>query len=86
MAKNRLRWAVLAVVLAAAGYWLWHRSEHPVQVLAVLALALTAVAGAYWQSRVEAARRRRTALDAYAERALARERRRKPKRSASRLA
>jgi hypothetical protein len=38
-------------------------------------LTLTAVVGLVWQFRARASRRRRTALDAYAEREIARSRR-----------
>ena len=86
MAKNWLRWAVLAVGAAVAGVWLWRAEEDPVQVLAGLGLALAVVAGALWQSRVQAVQRWRTALDVYADRALARERLRPRKPRASRVA
>jgi hypothetical protein len=85
MTNNWLRWSMLAVVVAIAGFWLWQAFEDPVQEVAALALVLTAVVGAVWLSRLQAARRQRAALDAYAERALARERRwLRPKRLAAR--
>ncbi|SRR6266536_81229 len=46
-------------------------------LLAAAALALTAVLGVVWQSRARAARRWEAALDAYAEREIARARNRK---------
>jgi hypothetical protein len=45
-----------------------------------IALALAALAGVFWLSRVVAVRRVRAAANAYAERALAQERRRRPRR------
>jgi hypothetical protein len=80
MTNNWLRGLALAAGLAAAGVWLWQASGDPVQVLAALTVALTAVVGAFWQSRVESARRVRV-LDAYVERALARERGRGPRKT-----
>ena len=73
MTNNWLGRVSLTVVLTAAGVWLWRASGDPVQVLAASALALTAVAGAFWQSRVASARRVGRILDAYVERTLARE-------------
>jgi outer membrane protein assembly factor BamB len=70
----------LAVALAAAGVWLWQASGDPVQVVGALTVALTALVGAFWQSRVESARRLRV-LDTYVERALARERGRGPRKT-----
>lgn len=71
MANYWLRGFVLATV-AVAGFGWWQASDDLVQGLAVLAVLLT-VTGAFWLSRIQAARRWRTVLDAYAERALAQE-------------
>jgi hypothetical protein len=79
MTNYWLRWVLLAVAVAVSGFWYWQAPGDPVQVLAALTLAVTAGVGALWQSRVQAARRLRTALDTYVERDLARERRRKRK-------
>jgi hypothetical protein len=82
VANNWSGYLVLAVG-ALAGAWLWQAPDDPVQVLAALTLALAAVVGIFWHSRAQHARRWRTALDAYAERSLARESRHQPKASAS---
>ena len=58
MTNNWLIRVGLAVALAGAGVWLWRASGDRAQMLAALALALTAVVGAFWQSRVASARRR----------------------------
>jgi hypothetical protein len=79
-------WIVPALAAAVAGFWMW-RTDDPVQVLAALGLAVTTPVVTFWRSRVQAGRRLRTALDDYADRALARERRRKgPKSSPARVA
>ena len=77
MMNNWLRWIVLAAA-AVASYWLWQASEHPLQFLAAPGVALAAVVGVLWQSRVQATRRWHAALDAYAERTHGHKRRRKP--------
>ena len=50
-----------------------------------IVLALAALAAVFWLSRVVAVRRLRAAANTYAERALARERRRKPRPSLTRV-
>lgn len=65
-------------VAAAAGTWLWLAQGDTMQVsLASAVLASTALVGIVWQVRARAARRWRAALDAYVERQIAQERRRK---------
>jgi hypothetical protein len=57
----------------AAGCWLWLAKGDRVQgLLAATALALTVISGVIWQWYVRAGRRRQAALDAYAEREIAR--------------
>lgn len=73
MANPLFRGAVLVVTPVLAGSWFWLGLKDPMQLLAVLGLALSAVLGALWLSRAQAARRWRMALDAYADRALAEE-------------
>jgi hypothetical protein len=67
----------LLAVAGAAGLWLWqaHGANVPLGP-AVGLLALTVVLGVVWLYRVRAARRLFAALDAYAERELARAERR----------
>jgi hypothetical protein len=77
MTNNWLRGVILVLATAGAGIWLWQTPGDPVQVLAALALAVTAVLAAFWQSRVQSARRVRRVLDFYVERTLARERSRR---------
>src|SRR5262245_16764581 len=67
------------------GAWLWQASETPVQGLAALALVLAAVVGTLWYSCAQRGRRWRTALDAYAECSLARDRSHNAKPSVSRV-
>jgi hypothetical protein len=75
MAKNLWSGIVLAVGVIA-GFWLWRASEDPGlgQGLTVLAATSGVVIGVLWWSHAQRVRRWRTALDAYAERSLARER------------
>jgi len=65
--------AALLAVAGAAGLWLWQTQGAYVPLGL---LALTAVLGAVWLYRVRAARRLFAALDAYAEKEVARARRR----------
>jgi hypothetical protein len=86
MTNHQLGWTVLG--LAAAGFGLWQGTGEPLHGPAALMLILAAVVGAVWLSRVRAARRLLTASNAYAERVLAQERRRRKRTrpSASRVA
>jgi hypothetical protein len=63
----------LSVVLlsSVAGFWMGQELHGRAQVVAALALALLTALGTLWYLRLQARRRRRTALDAYAERTLA---------------
>jgi hypothetical protein len=64
--------------LLAAGFWLSLAHGGGVAVLSgAAALGLTAVLGTVWLSRARAARRFTAAVDAYAEREICRQRRRK---------
>jgi hypothetical protein len=63
--------------LGAAGLWVWlARGEGVAVLLGAPALALTAVLGMVWRSRIRAARRFHAAVEAHAEREIDRERRR----------
>jgi hypothetical protein len=72
--------ACFAAVLAAeivGGLQLWPaRGRSWLALLPAGGLALTSVLGIFWQSRARGTRRWRAALDAYAERETARDRRR----------
>jgi hypothetical protein len=72
MRNQALLSLILLLLPPLAGYWAWLRFENLTPMLGVLALASAAVAGALWYLRLQAQRRWRMALDAYAERALAR--------------
>jgi hypothetical protein len=88
MTKYGMRWIALvgAAGAVAGGLWWWRATEDLVPVVAVLGVASMAGVGALWQARVRAVRRWRRALDAYADRALAQNPHRKPrKRSATRV-
>jgi hypothetical protein len=82
-------WAGLAALLAAAaamGLWLWRAHGASVLLLsAVGLLTLTVALGVYWLDRIRGARRLRSALDAYAERELARAEGRRPAVAGKRL-
>lgn len=65
-----LRWLVVAGAAAGAAVWWWHGPEGPAQRLAAWVLTVAAAGGGVWQLRARAERRWRTALDAYAERAI----------------
>jgi hypothetical protein len=67
---NRLRWLIVVLLATVAISWLWQAVSDSRQVLAASAFALTVAVGAFWQYRVHAALRWRSAVDAYAERAL----------------
>ena len=71
MAKQWLVPVLLLPMLALAGYWFWPGFANRTHVLGALVLASTVVVGALWHLRLQGERRWRTALDAYAERALA---------------
>ncbi len=63
----------------AVSVWAWLADSISAQVMVAAAvLILAAVFGILWQSRARAARRLRAALDAFAEREMARARRRNP--------
>jgi hypothetical protein len=64
-----------------AGIWLGFAQDSV--LLASVVLTLTALLGIVWLSRIRAARRWNAAVEAYAERELAREQRRKLRRVAS---
>jgi hypothetical protein len=72
MARNRTHWGLLAAA-AIGGFGLGRLQDPAVQLSAGLVLAAAAVVGFVWRSRVQAARRWRAALDAYADRTLARQ-------------
>ena len=71
---NNLTRSFAPAAFLMSGFWLWRAPDDPVQVVAALLLALAAVAGVLWHAHIQRGRRWRTALDAYAERSLARER------------
>jgi hypothetical protein len=64
-----------------AGLWLGFAQDQV--LLATLVLTLTALLAIVWLSRIRAAQRWNAAVEAYAERELAREQRRKLRRAAS---
>lgn len=66
----------------AAGLWLGLAQDSVQVLLAAMVLALTVVLGTVWHSRDRAARRLHAALEAYAEREIARTRRRQVPRAA----
>jgi hypothetical protein len=67
--------AALLGVGGAVGLWLWPTQGSAVRALPATAVfALTVVLGVLWQYRTRAARRWSAAVDAYAERELARAR------------
>jgi hypothetical protein len=70
MANKWLRTLTLLLLLPLGGYWVWSGFENRTQMPGALALAALA-AGALWYRGIQAQRRWRTALDAYAERMLA---------------
>jgi hypothetical protein len=69
--------AALAAALAAGVWWGVVDDRAWQAPLAAAGLAFTAVLGLVWLSRTRAVRRLRAAADAFAEREIARERRRK---------
>jgi hypothetical protein len=75
--QRSLVWpAAILATGGALGLWLWLAREVSLQwLLAPAVLILAAAFGIFWQSRARAARRRRAALDAYAEREISRARR-----------
>jgi len=75
MASNRIRWGVLAAV-ALGGFAIGRMPDPIAPVAAISVLGVAAIGGLIWRSRAQATRRWRAALDAYADRALARQRRR----------
>jgi hypothetical protein len=69
---------VSVTLLGAAG--LWPAQEHEWTLLggaALVALVVTAIVGLVWSSRARTARRFKAVMDAYADREIAREQRRK---------
>jgi hypothetical protein len=77
-AKNGTHWGVLAAV-AVGGFGLGRLPDPVVQLTASLILAVAALGALVWWSRAQATRRWRAALDAYADRAVARQRRSLPR-------
>ena len=77
MASHRGQWGMLAAV-ALGGYGLGQLSNSTVQLAVMASVALAIIVGTIWHSRIQASRRWRAALDAYADRAVARQRRRIP--------
>ena len=70
MARNGTHWGVLAAV-ALGGFGLGRLQDPTLQLSAGLVFAAAALVGIVWRSRVQAARRWRAALDAYADQTLA---------------
>jgi len=71
MSNKWLLALVLPVILPLAGYWAWSGWENRTQIQVALALASMAVVAALWRLHIQAERRWRKVLDAYAERAIA---------------
>jgi hypothetical protein len=71
-----------ATLLGAVGLCFWLAHGAGVPVLPAAALVSTVILGAAWLSRARAARRLNAAVDAYAAREIARERRRPAPRNA----
>ena len=72
--KSRLLTAGLLAITGAAGLWLWQALGDSIQMLALgSALLVLATVMICWQARVRDASRLRNALNAYAEREIARQ-------------
>jgi len=77
MASNSWQWAMLATA-ALGGYGLGQVPDSTAQLSVIAIVALAVIMGAIRHARMQASRRWRAALDVYADRALARQRRRIP--------
>jgi hypothetical protein len=75
MAGYRGQWSMLAAAVLG-GYGLGQLSSSTVQLAGIASVALAIIVGTIRHSRIQASRRWRAALDAYADRAVARQRRR----------
>jgi hypothetical protein len=71
MSNSWLRWLIIGLLGGVAIVWLWQAVSDSQQLLPASGFALIVLVGAFWQYRVQAVRRWRSAVDAYAERTLA---------------